>query len=117
VHPAQVIETPQGNQLKFQLYNGKPILREHIEKARTYIEESPAKAVLNYPELYGALDWRMAAEKETAFLSDAGQQLVMQRIDERMVENILAGKLLPPPQIATVHTNAPEMQHATPGFA
>lgn len=117
VQPTQVIETPHGEQLKFQLYNGKPILREHIEKARAYIEESPAKAVLNYPELSGVLDWRIAAQKETAFLSQASQELVMQRIDERMVENILAGNFLPPPQIATVHTNAPEMQHAAPKFA
>jgi hypothetical protein len=56
----------------------------------------------------------MEAQKETAFLSDAGQQLVMQRIDERMVESILAGNFLPPPQVTAAHTNAPEMQHAAP---
>jgi hypothetical protein len=114
VQPAQVIETPQGEQLKFQLYNGKPILREHIEKARAFMEDAAEKVVLKYSQLSGVLEWRMEAQKETAFLSDAGQQLVMQRIDERMVESILAGNFLPPPQVTAAHTNAPEMQHAAP---
>lgn len=117
VQPAQVIETPQGEQLKFQLYNGKPILRENVEKARAFMEDAAEKVILKYPELSGALDWRIEAQKETAFLSDVGQQMVMQHIDERMVESILAGKFLPPPQIATAHTNAPEMQHAAPRLA
>jgi hypothetical protein len=117
VQPAQVIETPEGEQLKFQLYNGKPILREHIEKARAFMEDAAEKVVLKYPELSGVLDWRIEAQKETAFLSDAGQQLVMQRIDEHMVESILAGNFLPPPQVTAAHTNAPEMQHAAPRLA
>jgi hypothetical protein len=117
VQPAQVIETPQGEQLKFQLYNGKPILREHIEKARAFMEDAAEKVVLKYSELSGVLEWRMEAQKETAFLSDAGQQLVMQRIDERMVESILAGNLLSPPQIIAAETNAPEMQHTAPRFS
>lgn len=117
VQPPQVIPTPEGEQVKFKLYNGKLILRENIDKARAYLEESPTLAALKYPELSGALDWRMVAEKETAFLSHASQQLVMQHIDERMVENILAGKFLPPPQITAEHANALEMQYAAPKLA
>ena len=104
--PPKNLETEQGKQLEFKLYNGKTILRENYDKARAYLEKQPEVAVERYPELLGAVSWRMKMLDETAYMAPQTQQNTMKHFDMQMINKISAGEFPAPPEINTYTTLA-----------
>ncbi|PKO46352.1 MAG: hypothetical protein CVU29_05965 [Betaproteobacteria bacterium HGW-Betaproteobacteria-22] len=99
VIPPKAVETEQGEKLEFKLYNGKTILRENYDKARAYLEKQPSTAIEQYPELLGAVSWRMKMLAETAYMAPQTQQNTMRHFDMQMINKISAGEFPAPPEI------------------
>jgi hypothetical protein len=104
--PPKNLETEQGERLEFKLYDGKTILRENYDKARAYLEKQPEVAVEQYPELLGAISWRMKVLDETAYMTAQTQQNTMRHFDRQMISKISAGEFPAPPEIKAYPTLA-----------
>ncbi|PKO47330.1 MAG: hypothetical protein CVU29_02655 [Betaproteobacteria bacterium HGW-Betaproteobacteria-22] len=100
--PAQMMQAEEGTQQKtFKLYNGQQMIESQSfgEKARTYLEESPEKAISRHPDLLGAFVLREITLKNIADMPTETQRQVLARFDLNVTANIERGNLPPAPNL------------------